>query len=71
MLSLTIVKLVILLFLGSLALVRKAQNEFYTGTEQNHLRGLFPFLGGNAGHGRDGVDNVSLLRSITQSILFF
>lgn len=47
------------MFLGSIALVRRAQNEFYENDIQNPLRGLFPFEGGSVANLKDTFDDVS------------
>jgi hypothetical protein len=56
-------RLAILLFLGSLALVRKAQDEFYNNGEENPLRGLFQFQSGSIANMKDSFDDVSCLRT--------
>ena len=53
------VRAVFLLFLSSIALIRRAQNEFYENDLQNPLRGLFPFEGGPVANLKDSFDDVS------------
>ncbi len=67
--SVFMLRLAILLFLGSLALVRKAQEEFYNNDEENPLRGLFEFQSGSIANMKDSFDDVScLLRRQRQPI---
>lgn len=54
------VRVIFLLFLASIALVRKAQNDFYENDLQNPLRGLFPFEGGSVANLKDTFDDVSV-----------
>ncbi len=53
------VRAIFLLFMGSIALVRKAQHDFYENDLQNPLRGLFPFEGGSVANLKDSFDDVS------------
>lgn len=60
--SVFMLRLAILLFLGSLALVRKAQDEFYNNGEESPLRGLFQFHSGSIANMKDSFDDVSCVR---------
>jgi hypothetical protein len=55
-----VARLILLLFLSSAALVRRAQNEFYKNDGQNPLRGLFSFEGGTVANAKETFDDVSL-----------
>lgn len=53
------VQLVVLLFLGSTVLIRRAQNELYNHGEENPLHGLFQFQAESIAGTKGAVDEVS------------